>query len=65
MNLKKNISNSITCGLDNCNITTHNEKGYFEFLKEAKQDQRNYWKSIDKSDIIIDDSDYSLMFISF
>lgn len=52
------------CRLDNL-TAVHDEKGYFETLKEAKQNQRHPWESMDYLDILLDDSDYSPMFMTF
>ena len=51
-------------GLDNL-TTARDEKGYFETLKEAKQNQRYPLKNMNCLDILLDDSDYSPMFMTF
>ena len=65
MKIEKFIHEGKFCGIDNCYTVAYNEKGYFETLKEAKQNQRYPRKNLNSSEILLDDSDYSAMFMTF
>lgn len=42
-----------------------NEKGYFEFLKAAKQNQRTVDEPAGVKEWLLDDSDYNAIFMTF